>query len=89
LPKKILRESHFSFLRPALETKKSRSLGAIIQLQLIFMVFFSKPPSIHIGTATIESMLLEVGRALFLRVQVGLGLHTSGSGFWGLEKFAK
>jgi hypothetical protein len=32
---------------------------------------------------------LKEGRAGFLRVQVGFGLHTSGSGFCGLEKFTK
>jgi hypothetical protein len=30
---------------------------------------------------------LEVSRARFFRVWVGLGLHTLGSGFFGLEKF--
>jgi hypothetical protein len=32
---------------------------------------------------------IEVGRAWFFRARVGLGLHTLGSGFWGLKKFTK
>jgi hypothetical protein len=33
--------------------------------------------------------ILEVGRAWFFWALVGLGLHASGSGFLGLEKFTK
>jgi hypothetical protein len=37
----------------------------------------------------LKYFVIEVGQALFFRARVGLGLHTSGLGFFGLEKFTK